>query len=1149
MRTENTPDPVSTPPTTPASPPDDPVHADSAPGVRTPVGPARRSVLAGLAAATATAAGAGTALGAPGAGPELRVGAGPARPAAPQRPSADAPETIPALRSWIAEHGSFRFRSRVVVPRGDRELRGVAETFAEDLEALTGSRVRIEDGDRAREGSILLTRTRGGAKRGRSGKAQPATGEHGTEAYGLDVAEAVTISGSAAHGVFNGTRTVLQLLAADHDHNSIPRGKARDWPDKEVRGALVDNTPRHYSMTWWKDLFRQMSHLKLNQTNLYIDGIGLDRAERKQIDELAAQYFIELVPQLNMPGHMAQILPAHPEYQLVNADGTKNPVALDLTNPKAVDWALDRMEEHLEEFDGPEWHLGSDEFPGWPGTGADHPQLDAYAQERFGKDAAFADLFADFQNQANARVKKHGKTMLVWNDMIRASKVVTLDADVTVEYWIQHPDLPGLLSGPQIAERGNPLINSHVDFMYYDQSKRNLDPRDIYESFDVNRIALDDPVDPRSVRGARICVWLAWINTPMESDAEVLENILPPLQALSQVLWGSPRPAETWDGFASVREAVGRAPGLIPLSENAIRPDPAIAHDAEERIVVAARDAHGRLHLSRQIVPGLTRFDVHTLAKDAASSPLLAADEDGALVLASRTRSGGLLLGREKAPADGRFAIERPRVQADAIALSGGVAIVRDGGDLRAVDADGGKGVRIARHATGTPSAAHDGERTVVVARRDGGRRGSGGDRGKGRGGSGGSAAGLVLVRGAGDSWRSDEIDDVSPASDPIVLAHEGEARLLVIDEDARMRLGTVEGDAVTWATLGTGASGAPTGGVGPDGAMHAAWRTSDGALMHADVTDGAGKASKAAEDVLDDPTLGFDRDGGVRLLVRTGRCTLRVAATAGSGWETADLAESTVGRAPLSWDSHGWPTYVTATSYGDLQTGTQWGKIADWGRDFMIGTISAPSDDLLPSALARVRLRDRFTKDTSDRFEVLQPQGKESAPAPRIGGGRLEISSDDPFFSLLAADTTLAKGNMSIEVQIGALLESAKTQNTVMVGTARDAKNYAVAWYSAVDQRIGFDVVSDGVLLPSGAGGTVPAVLGAGDRLGVTVTGTWMAAHVQHQGVWSRVHTGVINAPEDMTDPEVRGRCRAATALRGDAGTLALGELVVRVR
>src|SRR5699024_2162339 len=65
-----------------------------------------------------------------------------------------------------------------------------------------------------------------------------------------------------------------------------------------------------------------------------------------------------------------------------------------------------------------------------------------------------------------------------------------------VEYWISHPDLPGLLSPQDIADRGNQLINADVDLLYYDMSRRNLDPRDLYEQLDVNTFTADQQVDP-----------------------------------------------------------------------------------------------------------------------------------------------------------------------------------------------------------------------------------------------------------------------------------------------------------------------------------------------------------------------------------------------------------------------------------------------------------------------------------------------------------------------------------------------------------------------------------------------------------------------------------------------------------------------------
>lgn len=53
----------------------------------------------------------------------------------------------------------------------------------------------------------------------------------------------------------------------------------------------------------------------------------------------------------------------------------------------------------------------------------------------------------------------------------------------------------------------------------------------------------------------------------------------------------------------------------------------------------------------------------------------------------------------------------------------------------------------------------------------------------------------------------------------------------------------------------------------------------------------------------------------------------------------------------------------------------------------------------------------------------------------------------------------------------------------------------------------------------------------------------------VERHGVWHRVHTAVANGDDNLRDPEVRAQYRYAVALRGDAGTLGIGELVAAER
>lgn len=1022
--------------------------------------------------------------------------------------------TVPSVQQWTpAGKGEFRWHGRQIeVASGSAELARVANTFADDIADETGRRPKVRTlGKKPSPGSIVLALAPIGK---------------GAESYTLQIDKSLVITGSTPHGAFNGTRTVLQLL---HQSTRIPTGRVLDWPDKEVRSVLMDNTPRHLSLHWWENFFKQMSYLKLNDTNLYVDGVGLDAAEIRAIDALANRYYVKLVGQLNMPSHMNQILPAHPEYQLVNTDGTKNPTALDLTNPKAVEWALSHMESSLDLFSGDEWHLGSDEFPGWPGTGANHPQLDAYAKQRFGADATFNDLFADFQNRANAIVKSHGKKMRVWNDMVRSSKVVKLDTDVTVEYWIEHPALPGLLSANEIAQRGNPLINAHIDFLYYDQSRRNLDPQEIYNDFNANLLPYRSQVPGEHVRGARVCVWLAWIYTPMESDAEVLHNLLPSMRSLAQVTWGSPKLADTYKKFRWTAAAIGEPAGLNPDSYNTIQPDPATGRNADSTVAYFARDAKGVLWTGKQSRPGITHFSQKRVATGVTGDPVVTALADKRLRVVAPAGPNGLVVATQTAPNAETFATRSVMLRVSSeIDVEGDTVVVVSNRSLVAVDLATGRVTRLANQAMGNPSLTRQGDSLVASVR---------------------TAKGLVIARSTGGAWATIS-DNEKLASDPIVLAASTGTVVVGATPGGDLMAGAINDKSVAWTKVDSGVTGQPDAAVSATGVAHVTAHTTRGGLMHAIRTDTTWQTEGAFNDIVGDPSLGFDGEGRAVIFAPTGREALLVTMPKSDGtFDWALLAESTVGGVAATWDSRGWPIYFTATTYGDLQTGTKWGGIWDWGRDFAIGTMASPIDDLAPGAFTRILLMDDFITDSSSRYTVLRTSPSEAAPEPVIGNGTLGVSGTSPFYTTVVSDVPVASGDTTIITSVEELKGGTKQQNTIMLGFVRDARNYSVMWYSAIDNRLGFDTVSDGRLTPNGGAGNVPIVVDPGDRLAVTLTGNWMTAYVERNGVWHRAHTAVANGHDDLTDPSVRARYRYAVALRGTNGTIKFGELVAAAK
>ncbi|MFZ0121136.1 MAG: glycoside hydrolase family 20 zincin-like fold domain-containing protein [Pseudonocardiaceae bacterium] len=125
------------------------------------------------------------------------------------RSSSAAPQLIPALRQWMPGGGdAFQWTtaSRLVVdPSAATILSSTPSVLAADLQAMTGTSPAVVSGTAAaaRAGDIVLTVATTATP------AQP-------EGYALTVGPVLTVSARTGDGVFDGTRSVLQLLHQSH---------------------------------------------------------------------------------------------------------------------------------------------------------------------------------------------------------------------------------------------------------------------------------------------------------------------------------------------------------------------------------------------------------------------------------------------------------------------------------------------------------------------------------------------------------------------------------------------------------------------------------------------------------------------------------------------------------------------------------------------------------------------------------------------------------------------------------------------------------------------------------------------------------------------------------------------------------------------
>lgn len=465
--------------------------------------------------------------------------------------AAPPPEVLPSLRQWQPAEGEFTLTDRArIVLDGVREQRTAddAKRFAGELKG--GAAVSR---GRARAGDVVLRQD------------ASLKGSLGAEGYRLDVGDRVTVTAATSTGVFYGSRTVLQLL---NDDGRAARGSATDVPAYRERGVGVCACYINVSLPWFERLMKDMASQKLNQ--LWIEAKVRSDTDpesafwgyytKPQIRSLAAtakKYHIELVPEINSPGHMDTYLENHPELQLKDKDGVASPPRLDISRPEALTYYTSLVDEALKVWDTRTWHMGADEYmigSSYP----DYPQLQAAAIAKFGASATPDDLFVDFINQVNAHVKAGGRSLRIWNDGLTGhNAAVPLDRDIAVEHWLGG----GAIQQPsELLAEGRPVMNSAYS-LYLVRGGFTMDTRKLYES-DWTPLSFEGetlPATAANLTGAKISLWPD--SAAAETENEVEAKVFMPLRFIAQATWGGPKPSDTYAGFEALARRIGHAPG------------------------------------------------------------------------------------------------------------------------------------------------------------------------------------------------------------------------------------------------------------------------------------------------------------------------------------------------------------------------------------------------------------------------------------------------------------------------------------------------------------------------------------------------------------------------------------------------------------
>jgi hexosaminidase len=292
------------------------------------------------------------------------------------------------------------------------------------------------------------------------------------EDYTLDVTpKSITIKGSGTKGVFYGIQTLLQLLPSQVYSNSKLRLEEysinsihiEDFPEFSYRGLMLDVSRTFYSVEQIKQYMDWMSHHKLNYFHWHLSDDNGWRIEikkyplltekgawrgenevltptynsgneryggfytQKEIKEIVAyaqERGIEIIPEIDLPGHSKAAVATYPSIQcksssnIPSACGEFNNVWC-VANEKNYKILDDIIKELSKLFPGKYIHIGGDEivYDYWDKCSDCQALMKREGMEDL------KELHAYFVNKMEKIIEKHGKKVAGWDDIIERGEV------------------------------------------------------------------------------------------------------------------------------------------------------------------------------------------------------------------------------------------------------------------------------------------------------------------------------------------------------------------------------------------------------------------------------------------------------------------------------------------------------------------------------------------------------------------------------------------------------------------------------------------------------------------------------------------------------------------------------------------------------
>ena len=488
---------------------------------------------------------------------------------------------IPKPLSVHEKSGNFKLSSstKIVYEQGNIDLKAISEKLSDQIKKTTGLQLRVaEVGSRPSKNEIILQLKSG-------------LDSLGNEGYTLSVSpEKIVINSNKPAGIFYGTETIYQLLPVDKPNVKntiavlIPAVEIVDKPRFPWRGLMLDVGRYFYSVDFIKQYINELAMHKMNtfhwhltedhgwrieikkyprltEVSAWRDGTQFDRFKdhinhnphggyytQDQIREVvkyAQERYINIVPEVEMPGHTLAVLVAYPELSC-----TGGPFKIPLNwgiqkdiycagNEKTFEFLENVLSEVADLFPSPVIHIGGDEAP------KDRWNACPKCQKRI-KDEHLKDeheLQSYFVRRIEDFLKTKNKKIIGWDEILEGG----LAPNAMVMSW------RGEEGGIAAAKQHHKVVMTPSPYTYLDyyQGEPYHEPAAIGGLLTLEKVYSYEPIpavltakEASYIQGIQGNLWAEYVHSPEKAEYMAF----PRAAAIAEIGWSQPQ-NKNWENF------------------------------------------------------------------------------------------------------------------------------------------------------------------------------------------------------------------------------------------------------------------------------------------------------------------------------------------------------------------------------------------------------------------------------------------------------------------------------------------------------------------------------------------------------------------------------------------------------------------------